>query len=97
MASQGGWAVTGIVLPITRPVSRVCDQLDDLVGRFIKVCGALGSEFGKYESEVEARSLFMLAIRNIEGVVELARRDLAMLSPALAAARAAFETAIKGC
>jgi hypothetical protein len=52
-------------------------------------------QLGKYEAEIEAWALFNLAIRHIDGVIALARHDLILLPPALMAARAGFEAAIK--
>ena len=49
----------------------------------------------KYEAGKEARNLFNLAIRHIDGVIALARHDLVLLPPALMAARAGFEAAIR--
>lgn len=49
----------------------------------------------RYESDVEAITLFSLAIRHIEGVLVLAREDMVLIPPAYVCARAAFETAIK--
>ena len=83
------------ILPITEPVARVCTLLDNLVGKFIATCRDTLPPLGKYEAEIEALNLFKAAIRNIEGVIALARRDLILLPPALAAARACFETAVK--
>jgi hypothetical protein len=83
------------ILPITEPVARVCVLLDDLVGKFIAAYRDTLPSFGRYESEIEALNLFKIAIRNIEGVIALAREDLILLPPALAAARACFETAVK--
>lgn len=83
------------VLPITAPVARVCELLDDLVARFIATCRDTLPPLGKYEAEIESLNLFKIAIRNTEGVLALARRDLALLPPALAAARSCFETAVK--
>jgi len=89
--------VTDPILPITPAIARACDSIDELVRRFISACRALPSALGKYESSVEAQNLFRLAIRNVEGVIQLAKSDLVLLPPAMAAARAAFEAAVKAC
>jgi len=87
--------MTHTILPITEPVARVCVLLDELVEKFIATCRDTLPPLGKYEAEVEALNLFKIAIRNIEGVITLARHDLILLPPALAAARGCFETAVK--
>ncbi len=82
------------ILPITASIKSVCELLDRVVGDFIATRReTLPSP--KYEAEIEASNLFNLAIRNLEGVVALARRDLILLPPALVAARACFEAAVK--
>jgi hypothetical protein len=88
--------MTNTVLPITPAVATACDRLEEFVGLFIAVCRDTLPPLGKYESEIEALSLFKLAARDIEGVVALARRDLVLLPPALAATRASLEAAVKG-
>jgi Family of unknown function (DUF5677) len=86
--------MTNIIMPITKSVARVCVLLDDLIGNFITTRNDT-LHLGKYEAEIEAWILFNLAIRHIEGVIALARHDLILLPPALMAARAGFEAAIK--
>jgi len=82
------------ILPITREIEAACRELYRAVGLFLDARKTL-PPLGRYESEVEAVNLFTMAIRHIEGVVALAREDLVLLPPALAAARAAFETSVK--
>jgi hypothetical protein len=86
--------MTNTVLPITPIITRACDLLEDFVGKFIGVCRETLPP-RTYEAEVEALNLFKMAVRNVEGVIELARRDLALLPPAFAAARACFECAVR--
>jgi len=50
---------------------------------------------GRWEADIEANNLFNLAIRHIESIVELARRDLVLLPSANVLARAVFETSVK--
>jgi hypothetical protein len=83
-----------VLLPITPPVKTACDALEAFIGDFIAAWRTFPPP-GKYEAEVEAHNLFKLVIRNAEGILELARHDLILLPPALAAARACFETAVK--
>jgi hypothetical protein len=85
---------TSIISPTTKKVKRVCNALDALIAAFIDSWKTLPRQ-DKYESGLEAWNLFKLAIRNLEGVIHLARHDLVLLPPALAAARACFECAIK--
>lgn len=84
----------GAILPTTPAVDAACKELDTAVGRFLDARRALPS-LGKYESEVEALNLFYLALRDVEGVIALGRSDLILLPPAIAAARAAFESGVK--
>jgi hypothetical protein len=87
--------VTKTILPITEPLTKTCELLDDLAARFLATRRETLPPLGKYEAEVEAQNLFNLAIRDLEGVLALARADLVLLPPALAAARACFEAAVK--
>jgi hypothetical protein len=83
------------ILPITGSIKSICELLDRIVGNFIATCRETLPPL-RYEAEREASNLFKIAIRNLEGVMELARCDLVLLPPALAAARACFEAAVKG-
>ena len=82
------------ILPITGSIKSVCVLLDGVVGDFITICRETLPPL-RYEAEREALNLFKIAIRHFEGVVALARRDLILLPPALVAARACFEAAVK--
>jgi len=81
-------------LPITVTIENACRQLDDAVKLFLDSRTTL-PPLGRYESEVEALNLFNIAIREIEGVITLARADLVLIPAAFAASRAAFEVAVK--
>jgi hypothetical protein len=83
-----------VVIPTTPEVALVCDELEKGIGRFLDSRSTL-PPLGRYESQVEALNLFYLALRDIEGVVALARTDLVLIPPALASARAGFEAAVK--
>ena len=83
-----------VILPTTPEVGLVCDELEKGIGRFLNSRSTL-PPLGRYESQVEALNLFYLALRDIEGVVTLARNDLVLIPPALASARAGFEAAVK--
>src|SRR5262245_36048891 len=78
---RGRINMSNIILPTTEPVARVCALLDDLVGKFITTYRDT-LHLGRYEAEIEALNLFKVAIRNIEGVITLARSDLILLPPA---------------
>ncbi len=83
-----------VILPLTPEVSLVCDELEKAIGHFLTARSTL-PPLGQYESHVEALNLFYLALRDIEGVVTLARTDLVLIPPAIASARAGFEAAVK--
>ena len=73
------------ILPITGSIKSVCVLLDRVVDDFIATCRETLPPL-RYEAEREALNLFKIAIRNLDGIVALARRDLILLPPALAAA-----------
>jgi hypothetical protein len=83
-----------VILPTTPEVELVCDELEKGIGSFLNSRSTVPL-LGRYESQVEALNLFYLALRDIEGVVALARTDLVLIPPALASARAGFEAAVK--
>jgi hypothetical protein len=82
------------IRPMTAAIEDACKEIDAAVGLFLDARRTLPS-LGKYESEVEALNLFYLAIRDIEGVIALARTDLVLIPAAFAVSRAAFEVAVK--
>ena len=82
-----------IVIAPTPQIVHACDALDKVIAAFIRYRSEVpGTEF---ESNSEALILFNLVIRQVEGVLELARKDLALVPAAYACARSALETAIK--
>ena len=81
-----------ILLP-SNSILRVCDALDDTIERFLQRTARLVT--GRYEADVEARLIFILGIRHVEGVIALARRDLVLLPAAYHLARAAFECCVR--
>jgi hypothetical protein len=83
-----------VILPTTPEVGLVCDELEKAIGSFLNARSTL-PPLGRYESQVEALNLFYLALRDIEGVVTLARADLVSIPPAIASARAGFEASVK--
>jgi hypothetical protein len=68
--------------------------IDASIGRFLDARETL-PRLGRFESEVEALNLLYLVVRNVEGVLVLAREDLVLLPAANASARAAFEIGAK--
>lgn len=85
---------TAPILPITSEISVACNGIDAAISEFLRRRQSIKG-YAQYESTAEALNLFNLAIRNIEGVLVLARDDLALLPAAFACARAALETATK--
>jgi hypothetical protein len=83
-----------VVAQPTSGIIEICDLMDQLIGKFLNYRNSPGPT-GKYESEVEAINLSNLAVRHADGVLTLARTDLVLLPPALAAARACLEAAVK--
>jgi hypothetical protein len=81
------------IMPITAEIRAKCDRLDEMIAEFIAARKNL--VLRKYEAPVAALLLFNLTIRNVEGVIALARTDLVLLPPALIIARAAFEASVK--
>ena len=82
------------ILPTTAAVEDLCKELDAAVGLFLNARSTL-PPLGTYEADIEALNLFYLAIRDIEGVIALARADLVLLPAAFAVSRAAFEIAVR--
>lgn len=81
------------VLEPTKEILNAADLLDEVIRRFL-TARMRAPVSGKYEADVEANLLLLLVIRHVEGVVTLARRDLVLLPPGWAAARAAFECSL---
>lgn len=85
---------TETIIPATVEITTACDALDDVIPAFLAARNLIPN-LHKYEANLEAVNLFNLVIRNVEGVLALARADLTLLPPANASARASFETAVK--
>jgi Family of unknown function (DUF5677) len=83
------------IMPVTPIIERSCDVIEQLVGNVITACADVSSSLKQYESTLETLNLLKMAIRHAEGVVELARNDLVLLPPAVAAARACLEISVK--
>jgi hypothetical protein len=83
-----------VIAPPSKAVVAACDALDEVIARFLDSRASLRG-YEKYSSSAEALMLFNLFIRQIEGVLTLARHDMVLLPAAFACARAALETAAK--
>jgi hypothetical protein len=77
----------------TPAVHAAADALEDSIRRFL-AAGETVPPWGKWEAIIEAYLMLGLAIRNIEGVITLARVDLVLLPGAMIMARVAFETGV---
>lgn len=83
-----------VIAQPTPEILSVCAGVDAQIETLLEALIA-SQPTGRYEAHTEARCLFNLAIRQIEGVLTMARKDLALLPPAIAAARGGFEAAVK--
>jgi hypothetical protein len=86
--------MSNVVIPPTPKLLQIAEKLDQAVGQFISAVQTI-PPLGKFESEVEARLLFILVIRHIEAILALVRTDLVLLPSANVLTRAVFETALK--
>lgn len=86
---------TRTIMQTTEEIATKCDLLDQMIEQFIAVRNTLDGSYKRYEAPVEALNLFNLTIRNVEGVIALARTDLVLLPSAQLAARAAFESSVR--
>ena len=87
-----------MLLAPTPEIAAACDLLDDTIVRAIETIRLTTdayAAFGKFEADREAVNLLKITIRSVEGVIELARRDLTLLPPAAMIARGAFEVSLK--
>jgi hypothetical protein len=79
----------------TEEIATKCDLLDEIIEQFIAARDTVDGSHEQYEAPLEALNLCNLTIRNVEGVIALARTDLVLLPPAQLAARAAFESSVR--
>lgn len=86
--------MSSIVMLPTPEILRVADLIDQAIAQFLIASKSI-PPLGKFESEVETMNLFILAIRDIESVLLLARTDLVLLPGAYVLSRAVFEIAVK--
>jgi hypothetical protein len=86
--------MSAIQMPSTPAVGRVTSLLESTIQKFLDARTTIPS-MGRFESDDEAHLLIGLLIRHVEGVISLARHDLVLLPPAMAVARAAFETSVR--
>jgi hypothetical protein len=83
------------IMKMTEEIEIKCNLLDRMIEQYLAARKRLDGTHRRYEAHSEALNLFNLVIRNVEGVIKLARADLVLLPPALAAARAAFEGSVR--
>ena len=82
-------------MPITEEIAAKCDLLDRMIEAFLAALETVDTTCYRYEAFFEALNLFILTIRNVEGVIALARTDLVLLPAAGLAARGAFESSVR--
>ena len=75
----------------TPSIFQACALIENTVNRLLEA-RRQAAPLGRFESEVEAVNLLALGIRHLDGVVSLARTDMVLLPPGIAAARAALES-----
>jgi hypothetical protein len=73
----------------------LCDQIDRAAGLLLQDVGEAFPDLGRYESDVEARVLFVGLLRHVEAVLECARADLVLLPAATTITRAVLEQSTK--
>jgi hypothetical protein len=86
---------TPTIMRMTAEIRVKCDLIDQMIAEFIAARNTVEDTHFKYEAPREALLLFNLTIRNVEGVITLARNDLALLPAAEILVRAAVEPSIK--
>ena len=83
-----------IVMSPPPKILEIAEKLDRTLSQFLLALNTI-PPLRKFESEVEARLLFILAIRSIEAMLALAQTDLVLLPAANILARAVFEASLK--
>ncbi len=73
----------------------LCQEVKEAVGALLRDVSEPFDGYGRYESDVEARVLFLSLARHIEGLLECARINFALLPAGGTLTRAAFEQGIK--
>lgn len=86
--------MNGVVLEPNEKIRKSAELLEEAVGRFLRARSTF-RDFGRFESSIESLNLMYLLIRNVEGCVELARKDLVLLPAAMTLARSAYEIGFK--
>ncbi len=79
----------------TAEVIIACDLIDEGIGQFVKMMR--DQSIGKYEFQVDCLINITHAHRILEGILELARKDLVHIQSGLILARTIFEILIKVC
>lgn len=86
--------MSNVVSQPTPEILKTTDLIEQGIGRFIQARFTVTLS-GKWESDVESMVLLALVIRNMEAILELARKDIVLLPAANVLARAVFEIALK--
>ena len=73
----------------------VCEVIDEAIGLLSRDVAEPFQGLGRYESDVEARVLFIGLMRHVEGLLECADADLKLLPAGGTLARAAFEQGLR--
>jgi len=69
--------------------------LQDGLGYLLKARKNISDSMMQYESSHDALNLTYVAIRHIEGILNLARSDVALVHPSMSLARAAMEVSVR--
>src|SRR5688572_25900578 len=83
-----------MVSPPTPEIRATAEAIERAIGWFLERRPSI-AEISYFEASVEAHNLLNLAVRQLEGIIELARRDLVLLPAAAVLARAAMETSVR--
>lgn len=81
------------IFKTTDEVEKICKIVESNIEQFLEVKKDIA--VGTYEYEVTALTNIFHSIRILESIVELARKDLVFVQPALVLARSVFEGMIK--
>lgn len=85
--------------PVVRAPSqqmlKAAATLTDGVGYLLKARKNISDSMMQYESSHDALNLTYIAIRHIEGILNLARSDVALVHPSMSLARAAMEVSVR--
>lgn len=86
---------SAIVAPPPRELLDLLDALEGATGDLVCDLREPCPDFGLYESDVEAKVLFVVMLRHVESLLHCARTDLVLLPAAFTLARSALEQGAK--